>query len=114
MRYTPDGTPMTTFSLATSRVYKTKDGERKQDTEWFRVVTWNQLAEQCNQFLVKGRLAYVEGRLRSRTWEGPDKTPRFSNEIIAARVLFLDKAPVPQGQETEPDTTPAEPEDLPF
>lgn len=129
MRYTPNGNPVTSFRIATSRVYTTPDGERKQDTEWFTVVAWNQLAEQCNQFLTKGRRAYVEGRLRSRSWDGPDGQPRFKNEIIANRVLFLDRqpvAPLPGDEEatttevTEATTTevteetPLEPEDIPF
>ena len=100
MRYTPNGNPVTSFRMATSRSYTDKDGERKQETEWFTIVAWNQLGEQCNQFLTKGRRAYVEGRLRSQTWEGQDGKPRFKNEIIAGRVLFLDRQPaatVPDG-----------------
>ena len=63
MRYTPKGDPVTSFRLATGRTYTTSDGERKQETEWFTVVAWSQLAEQCNQYLAKGRRVYVEGRL---------------------------------------------------
>ena len=91
MRYTPNGSPVTSFRIAISRVYTPADGERRQETEWFTVVAWNQLAEQCNQYLTKGRRAYVEGRLQSRKWEGQDGQARFTNEIIASRVLFLDK-----------------------
>ncbi len=91
MRYTPNGSPVTSFRLAISRVYTPADGERRQETEWFTVVAWNQLAEQCNQYLTKGRRAYIEGRLQSRKWEGQDGQTRFTNEIIANRVLFLDK-----------------------
>ena len=119
MRYTPNGNPVTSFRMATSRGYTSQDGERHQDTEWFTIVAWNQLAEQCNQYLAKGRRAYVEGRLHSNTWEGPDGKPRFRNEIIANRVLFLDRAPGPQAVEAEGEpatesggTTDAE--DLPF
>ncbi|MEE9285896.1 MAG: single-stranded DNA-binding protein [Dehalococcoidia bacterium] len=101
MRYTPNGKPMTTFRLATSRYYTTSDGDRRQDTEWFSVVTWDKLAELVSQFLTKGRRAYVEGRLRSRTWEGQDGVPRFRNEIIANQVLFLDRQPVEQGGEED-------------
>ena len=91
MRYTPSGTPVTSFRLATNRVYTTAEGERREETEWFTVVAWNQLAEQCNQYLSKGRRVYVEGRLRSRTWTGADGQTRFVNEIVAERVLFLDR-----------------------
>ena len=100
MRYTPNGNPVTSFRLATGRTYTTSDGERRQDTEWFTVVAWNQLAEQCNQFLIKGRRVYVEGRLKSNTWTAQDGQTRFNNEIIANRVLFLDRS-APDGEGLE-------------
>lgn len=92
LRYTPNGNPVTTFRLATSRSYNSPDGERRQETEWFTVVAWNQLAEQCNQYLAKGRRAYVEGRLKSSTWQGQDGQSRFRNEIVASRIIFLDRS----------------------
>jgi single-strand DNA-binding protein len=104
MRFTPNGNPVTSFRIATSRNYVTSEGERKQETEWFTVVTWNRLAENCNQFLNKGRRAYVEGRLRTRTWEGQDGQKRSRMEIVANTVLFLDRqplAPLP-GETVEP------------
>ena len=94
MRFTPNGNPVTSFRIATSRSYTTASGERKQETEWFDVVTWNRLAETCNQFLGKGRRAYVEGRLRTRTWESADGQRRSRIEIVANRVLFLDRQPI--------------------
>ena len=90
MRYTPSGIPVTSFSLATNRRYTSQDGERREETEWFRVIAWNRLAEQCNQYLTKGRRVYAEGRLRSDTWVGNDGQTRFTNEINAFTVLFLD------------------------
>ena len=128
MRYTPNGNPVTSFRMATNRAYTTADGERHEETEWFTIVAWNQLAEQCNQYLAKGRRAYVEGRLRSRTWESQDGQTRYRIEIIANRVLFLDRAPGWQSEEaeaggsTEQSETgagqeagvPVEAEDLPF
>lgn len=92
MRYTPSGSPVTSFRLATSRRYNTQDGERREETEWFTIVAWSQLAEQVNQYLSKGRRAYVEGRLHSHSFQGNDGQMRFRNEIIADRVLFLDRA----------------------
>lgn len=119
MRFTPNGNPVTTFRLATSRNFTTPDGERKQETEWFTVVTWNRLAENCNQFLTKGRRAYVEGRLRTRAWDTPDGQKHSRLEIIANTVLFLDRQPVASlseegavagaagpGGEVEPDDIP--------
>ena len=92
MRYLPSGVPVTSFRLASSRSYTTSDGERRDETEWFTVKAWRSLAEQCNQYLTKGRRVYVEGRLNSRSWQGQDGQNRFTNEITAERVLFLDGA----------------------
>lgn len=115
MRFTPSGNPVTSFRIATTRTYVTPDGERKQETEWFTVVTWSKLAETCNQFLAKGRRAYIEGRLRSHSWEGQDGQRRFRNEIIANRVIFLDRpgvAPLPE--EGAVEEVELQPEELPF
>ena len=115
MRYTPSGNPVTSFRLAASRTYTTADGERRDETEWFTVVTWQRLAELCNQFLSKGRRAYVEGRLRGRTWEGRDGQMRFVNEIVANQVLFLDQpADVPAAAADVESGPGAEGEGLPF
>ena len=99
MRYTANGSPVTTFSVATNRRYRTRDGEQREETEWFRVVTWNQLAETCNQYLTKGRRVYVEGRLKSDTWTGQDGQTRFTNEINAFEVQFLDSGPMGPGDD---------------
>ncbi len=90
MRYTPSGSPVTSFRIATNRRYTTREGERREEVEWFRVVAWNRLAEQCNQYVTKGMRVYAEGRLRSDTWVGNDGQTRFTNEINAFTVLFLD------------------------
>ena len=89
LRYTPSGTPVTSFSVATSRNYTSSDGERHEETEWLRVSAWNKLAELCNQYLSKGRKVYVEGRFTHREWTGMDGQPRCSHEISASEVRFL-------------------------
>jgi len=121
MRFTPNGNPVTSFSVATNWVYTTSEGERKQETEWFTVVAWNKLAEQCNQFLTKGRLVYAEGRLHTRTWEGQDGQKHYRTEIIASRVTFLDRqasASLPEEKVEEKveeaEVGELEPEDIPF
>jgi len=114
MRYTSNGNPVTSFRIATTRTYTSSDGERQQDTEWFTVVAWNQLAELCNQYLSKGRRAYVDGRLHSDSWTGQDGQTRFRNEIIADRVLFLDRQPIGQSSTEGEGEPPIEVEDLPF
>src|SRR5581483_1859687 len=93
MRYTAAGRPFTTFSVACNRNYTGQDGERREETEWFRVVAGGRLAEVCNQFLSKGKKVYVEGRLSTRTWEGADGKPRFSLQISASEMQILDTRP---------------------
>ena len=119
MRFTPNGNPVTSFRVATNRVYTTPEGERRRETEWFTIVAWNKLAEQCNQFLTKGRLVYAEGRLHTRTWEGQDGQKHSRSEIVANRVVFLDRresAPLSEGVPAaeDADTGELEPEDIPF
>ena len=117
MRFTPNGKPVTSFTVATNWLYTTPEGERKQETEWFSVVAWNRLAEQCNQFLAKGRLVYTEGRLRTRSWEGQDGQQHSRLEVIANRVVFLDKrgpGALPEEKAEETAGPGAEPEDIPF
>jgi single-strand DNA-binding protein len=96
MRYTPDGTPVTNFSVATNRKWNNPDGSQGEETVWFRVTAWRQLAELCNQYLSKGRQVFVEGRMNPdretggpRIWTSNDGQPRASFEVTAATVKFL-------------------------
>ena len=89
LRYTANANAVANFSVASNREYTTDDGEHHKETEWFRVVTWNKLAESCSQYLRKGRQVYVEGRLQTRSWEAPDGQTRYMTELIAERVQFL-------------------------
>ena len=94
MRYTQCGTAMTRFGMATNRYGTGPDGERKEFTDFHNVVAWNQgkrnLAEICAQYLHKGSLVYVEGRLQTRSWEGQDGQKRTTTEINANDVQFLE------------------------
>jgi single-strand DNA-binding protein len=103
MRFTPNGSPVTSFSVATNRVYTTAEGEKKKETDWFSIVTWNKLAEQCNHSLTKGSLVYVEGRLHTRNWDGPDGQKRYRTDVVAERVTFLDRQPGSAVTEEKPD-----------
>jgi single-strand DNA-binding protein len=117
MRYTADGKALTSFRVASSRNYNGPDGERREETEWFSVVTWQKLAEQCSQFLQKGRRVYVEGRLQTRSWDGQDGQRKYRTEVVAEKVLFLDRAgAMPFGDEHESSAPmpEVEPEDIPF
>ena len=110
MRYSPNGKAVTSFRMATNYRYAGSDGERREETEWFRVSVWGRQAESCNQFLSKGKRIYVEGRLRSSSWEGQDGQMRTSLEVSANRVIFLDRV-TPASLPEEGDL---EPQDLPF
>lgn len=100
MRFTPSGKPTTSFSVAAGRSYTTQDGERKDETEWFNVVTWGKLAEFCNQYIDKGQQVYVEGRLQTRSWEGQDGVTKYRTEVIANQVLLLGA----KRKESEPES----------
>ena len=90
MRYTPNGDPVTSFSVATNRRY-TVQGEQREETQWFNVSAWNRLAENCNQYVVKGMRVYVEGRLSTREYMGQDGQTRTSLDVRAFEVQFLDR-----------------------
>ena len=94
MRFTPDAKSVTTFSLATTRKYKEISGDIKEDTTWHRVVTWQKLAETCNQHLNKGSLVFIQGRINNRTWEDDAGVKHYASEIVANHVIFLEKKPV--------------------
>jgi single-strand DNA-binding protein len=114
MRYTADGNALTSFRVAASRNYTSPDGERREETEWFSVVTWRKLAEQCSQFLQKGRRVYVEGRLQTRSWDTPEGQRRYRTEVVADRVMFLDRAPGAPLPEEQVDPQQIDVEEIPF
>lgn len=89
MRYTPNGDPVTNFSVATSYRYNTAAGEQREETEWFNVSVFGRQAEACNQYLAKGRKVYVEGRLSSRSYQDRNGETRTSLDIRAQTVQFL-------------------------
>lgn len=89
LRYTQSGAAVANFNVATSRRYKDGAGEQQEETEWFRVVAWQRLAETCAQYLAKGRQVYVEGRMQTRTWEDQQGQKRYMTELVAQEVKFL-------------------------
>lgn len=93
LRYTPNGTAVCSFSIATNRTWKTEAGEKREETEFHRIVAWNKLAELCSQFLTKGRKVYVEGRLTTRSWTGQDGNQRTTTEIVIQDMILLDRRP---------------------
>lgn len=87
---TPDGTPVARFSLAVSRNIKTSSGERREETEWFNVTAWRQLAEICEKYLHKGSKVYIEGRLATRKYTDREGNQRTSIDVTASEMEMLD------------------------
>jgi single-strand DNA-binding protein len=89
VKYTQGGTPVARFSLATDEIWKDQGGEKQQRTEWHNIVAWSKLAEICGQYLRKGRLIYIEGRLQTRSWEDKDGNKRSTTEVRADNMVML-------------------------
>ena len=121
IRYTPSGTAVANFSLATKDRWTNKDGEKDERTEWHRIVAWARLGEICGEYLKKGSQIYIEGRLQTRSWEDRDGNKRYTTEIIAQVMQMLGSARRDSGEagsveERYPDEVPVSiPEDdIPF
>ncbi len=119
MRYTPSGTAVANFNIATSETRKNKEGQKETQTEWHKIVAFGRLAEVCGEYLSKGRQVYVEGRIQNRIWEDRDGNKRNTSEIIINTMQMLGskegaKADAPQGGPPEADAPAAEIEDVPF
>ena len=101
LRYTPNGTAVCTFSIATNRSWTTDTGEKKDEVEFHRIVAWNKLAELCSQFLTKGRKVFVEGRLSTRSWNAQDGTQKQTTEIVISDMILLDSRREGTQEQTE-------------
>lgn len=89
LRYTPNGAAVGSFTVAMNRVYKLPSGEKKEEVSFIRVVSWGRQAETCGEYLKKGSPVFVEGRLQSRSWDGPDGQKRNATEVVALNIQFL-------------------------
>jgi single-strand DNA-binding protein len=129
LKYTPSGTPVAKFSLATDESYKDRSGERKTTVTWHNVVAWNKLAEICGEYLSKGKVVYIEGKIQSRQWNDKDGNKRTSFEIVANQMQMLNpkenggappESRKPESRRSAPTPPPVEPdseisdEDIPF
>ncbi len=90
VRFTSGGTPVANFSIATSEQWKNTEGEQQEHTEWHNLVAFRRLAEICGEYLHKGSRIYVEGKIRSRSWEGQDGQKRYRTEVIIDDMMMLD------------------------
>lgn len=89
LRYVPSGSAVANFTVAVNRAYKDSSGEKKEEVAFIRVVVWGKTAEICGEYLTKGRAVLVDGRLKSRTWEGQDGQKRSTLEVVATNVQFI-------------------------
>lgn len=108
LRYTPQGTAVCSFGLATNRAWTTDDGTKHEEAEFHRVVAWNKLAELCAQLLFKGRKVYIEGRLQTRQWTGQDGIQRKTTEVVASDMIILDSRREAEATRVETGTATAE------
>lgn len=104
MRYTPQGTAVCTFGVATNRQWTTESGEKKEDAEFHNIVAWNKLAEICTQLLKKGRKVFVEGRLSTRSWQGQDGAQKQRTEVVISDMVILDKKSDEPVGDIDPDS----------
>ena len=122
VRYTPDGTMVVNFRMATDLQWKDKNGERLQRTEWHRIVAYAKLAEICSNYLSKGKLIFIEGRIQTRSWEDKDGVKRSTTEIVASNMQMLDSKGQTRSQEAvvddqthaSPGSESAPDDDVPF
>lgn len=102
VRYTPSGSPVATFSIATNEKWTDKGtGDKKERTEWHRIVAWGRLGEICGEYLSKGKQIYIEGRIQTRSWEDRDGNKRYTTEIVAQNMQMLGGRGGPQGDFSE-------------
>jgi single-strand DNA-binding protein len=93
MRFTAGGTPVATVSLATTEKFTDRDGQKREDTQWHRVVIWGKTAESIHEYLTKGKQIYVEGRIQTREWTDKEGKPAKTTEIRADKVVLLSSGP---------------------
>ncbi len=91
MRYTPQGSIVTNFVVASNRTWKSSDGSSHDSTEWFRVTAWDKLGTMCNDLLSKGTRVYVEGRLQTRKWQDKEGNDRYTTEVVASEMIILSR-----------------------
>ena len=90
LRHTTGGTPVANFNIATDEGWTDGSGEKQERTEWHSIVAWSRSAEMCSEYLSKGSRVYIEGRIQTRSWEGPDGVKKYKTEIVARHVEMLD------------------------
>ncbi len=118
VRYTPSGSAVANFTMATTKNWTNKQGEKQQRTEWHRIVAWNKLGEICGEYLSKGKQVYIEGELRTRSWEDRDGVKRWTTEVFATGMQMLGSPdrtkPLESAENADLSKEPIIEDDIPF
>jgi single-strand DNA-binding protein len=112
-RFTTSGSAVTNFNLATNESWRSAEGDTKDKTEWHRVVLFGKMAETAAEYMKKGQLVYIEGRLQTRSWEDKDKVKRYTTEVLCDNFTMLGPKR-DSGEPGQPDTDSSNDDDLPF
>lgn len=104
LRYTTSGQPVANFTIATTEVRGSKDGDKQEYTEWHRIVAWGRLAEICGEYLSKGKMVYIEGALRTRSWDDKQGSKRWTTEIVSQTMQILSPAGEKGGMDDRADS----------
>jgi len=113
IKYFESGAAKSNFPLATSETYTNKEGQRIENTEWHNIVFWRQLAEIAEKYLKKGSLVYIEGKLKTRSWDDQDGNKKYITEIEGNNLIMLDKAPSSEGSASSQNMTSSETSSVP-
>ena len=111
LKYTNAGTAVCNFTMASGKKYKTKEGEKKESTEWMKVTAWGKLGEICGEYLKKGKQISIEGEIQTRKWEGKDGNTRYTTEIVLREMEMLGGGDKPREETAD---VPSEDSDIPF
>jgi len=120
IRYTPSGQAVASFSIATTRKWRDKDGQPQEQTDWHNIVVWGRMAETAKEYLAKGRPVYIEGRIQNRSYDDKEGNKRYISEVVATTMQFLggrsDQAGGSQASQAAPEQPPdiTDDDDLPF
>lgn len=127
VRFTPSGSAVANFNIATNESWKDKNGQDQDRTEWHKIVVWGKQAENCGEYLSKGRPVYIEGKLQTREWNDKDGNKRYTTEVVAQTVQFLGGRPgegggtgksyaeaKPSSPSSRSEAPPASDDDIPF
>jgi len=113
IRYIPSGQAVATFSIATTRKWRDKEGQPQEQTDWHNIVVWGRMAELAKEYLAKGRSVYIEGRIQNRSYDDKEGNKRYISEVVATTMQFLGgRSDQAAGSQASPTPSPDQPPDI--